>query len=315
VGMAIRFEGSAMTNKFSLSFIGLASLASIAMVGCGGGGSTPAVSGGTVSLTGGIVFKNGVVQEAATATSSPIVISVMVDGKVIDSYLPKNTSVDKGEAVNVIMQDSPIIRGLRPASTNSVELNLPNGSSDAAVATGLYLQPDGTFDLAAARTPGGPRVPKTLTVKRRRDTTNWFHDRIVFAGAQELTDGAGHTLSIKNGITIDTWDQYFTPAGTLTQYVTMGQPTWAGTIPANGGDSAGAVVTFSMPKRSYDNAAIYAGWDTKLTIKVSQQYQYDQTLATDADGVVTFRNLTHEAHDNIPKSGVSQLSLDIIKGF
>jgi hypothetical protein len=304
-----------MTNKFSFSFIGLASLASIAMVGCGGSGSTPSTSGGTVSLTGGIVFKNGVVQEAATATSAPIVISVKVDGKVIDSYLPKSTSVDKGEAVNVIMQDSPIISGLRPASTNSVELNLPNGSSDTAVPTGLFLQADGTFDLAMSRTPGGPRVPKTLTVKRRRDTTNWFRDFIVFQGAQELTDGSGHTLSIRNGITINTWAQYFTPAGTLTQYVTMGQPAWSGTIPANGGDAAGAVVTFTMPRRSYDNAAIYAGWNTKLTIKVSQKYQYDQTQATDSDGIVTFRNLTHEAHDSIPKSGVSQLSLDIIKGI
>jgi hypothetical protein len=300
-----------MMKKLSFKMLGLVSPALIVLSGCGGGGVAPSSNGGTVSLRGGIVYKTGIVQEAATATANPVTISVLVNGVVRNSYLPKNTSVEKGEVVDVIVQDTPMIQGLKPASVNSVELQLPSLETGEPVATGLFLQPDGTFDLATGRS-SRDRVPKTLTSKRRRDTINWFVDRIVFAGAQQLSDGT-HTLSIRNGITINTWDQYFTPAGSLTQYVTKGQPTWTGTIPADGGDSAGAVVTFATPLRSYDNEPIFANWNTRLTIKVNQLYSYSQEQVTDDSGLVTFQNLTHQAHDDIPRTGVSQLNLDIIK--
>jgi hypothetical protein len=299
-----------MKNKNFFTAFGLVSIGALAMSGCGGGGGSVSPKL-TVSVRGGITIHAGTVQESATSGSEPMVIKVKVDGVVVDSYIGKNTSVEKGEKVNVVLQDKPIMPGLSPVSPGSVELQLPDETTGEAKATGLFLQSDGYFDVLSAA-PARDRVPKTLTEKRRRDTTNWFQNRIVFAGAQQLTDGV-NTLSIRNGIAINTWDQYFTPAGSLTQYVTVGQPTWSGTIPADGGDAAGTQVTFHLPKRTYDHSAIYEGFWAQLTIKVNQKYAYDQTLTVDSDNSVTFKNQTHQDHDNIPSNGVSQLTLDIIK--
>ena len=227
----------------------------------------------------------------------------------METLLPKGTSVSKGETVDLLMQTNPILSGLKPASTAPVEMQIDD-STGAIVSTGLYLGSDGIFDLPSAGAARAKRVHKPVTKKRRKDTTNWFRATFGTIGKTFLTDGT-NTLTVKNGIQINSWKQYFTPKGTTTEYFTSGEPTWSGTIAADGGSATGTMVTFTLPTRG-DGVDIYDAWTAKLSIKVSQDFAYDQTQYVSGASVV-FSNLTHQDHDDIPKTGINHIDLEFTR--
>jgi hypothetical protein len=93
--------------------------------------------------------------------------------------------------------------------------------------------------------------------------------------------------------------------------MTYGQPAWAGTIPANGGSATGTSVQFTMPKRASDGEVIFKNWPATLSIVVNSKYSYTQDKFANDQGVIAFTNETYQKHDDIPDTGVSQLTLDI----
>ena len=299
-------------NSFKCS-AGLAVIAGLVVAGCGGSGSGSAATGGTIAMKAGFDYKTGIVQADAAAGASATTASVLVDGVVMETLLPKGTSVVKGETVDLLMQTNPIISGLMPATTAPVEMQIDD-EDGAIVSTGLYLGSDGIFDLPSAGAVRAKRVHKPLTKKRRKDTTNWFKTTFSAVGEVILNDGEnglnvnGKFLTVKNGIRINSWKQYFTPKGTTTFYFTSGEPTVTGTIAANGGSATGTSVQVVLPSRG-DGVNIYNGWSAKLTIKVSQDFAYDQTNMIAGDSV-WFNNLTHQDHDDIPGSGINQINLE-----
>jgi hypothetical protein len=293
-------------NSFKCS-AGLAVIAGLVVAGCGGSGVGSTGNGGTVSFTGGFVYKTGIAQEDIAASPAARTANVSVDGVVIETLLPKGTAISKGEEVDVLLQNKPVISGLKPSDTAAVSLEADD-EDGVITTTGLVLRPDGIFDLPEAKSARRVTFPP-ITKKRRRDLTQWQKRTYSIVGAVTLTDGTNE-LAVKNGIQITSWAQRFVPAHTTTSYITSGQPTWAGNIPANGGSATGAHVVFSLPQRAYDSANIYDGWPVTLTIKVSQDYSYDQKQWV-ANSAVTFDNLTHQDHDDIPKKGINHIDLAI----
>jgi hypothetical protein len=295
-------------NSFKCS-AGLAVIAGLVVAGCGGSGAGSTGSGGSIAFSGGFVYKTGIAQEDIAASATARTANVSVDGVVVETLLPKGTAIEKGEEVDVLLQNKPIISGLKPSSTALVELESDN--EDGVVSgTGLVLRPDGIFDLVESKSARRVTFPP-ITKKRRKNTDQWQKKTYSIVGAATLSDGTNE-LSVKNGIRITSWANRYVPKFTTTSYITSGQPTWSGNIPANGGSATGANVTFTLPQRSYDNADIYNGWPVVLTIKVSQDFEYDQKQWVSGSNV-SFSNLTHQDHDDIPKSGVNQINLEIIK--
>jgi hypothetical protein len=295
-------------NSFKCS-AGLAVIAGLVVAGCGGSGAGSTGSGGSVAFTGGFVYKTGIAQEDIAASATARTANVSVDGVVVETLLPKGTAIEKGEEVDVLLQNKPIISGLKPSSTALVELEADD--ADGVVSgTGLVLRPDGIFDLVESKS--ARRAGFTpITKKRRKNIDQWQRVTYSIAGAVTLNDGTNE-LSVKNGIRITSWANRYVPKFTTTSYITSGQPTWSGNIPANGGSATGANVTFTLPQRSYDNADIYDRWPATLSIKVSQDFAYEQQQLISGSNV-SFSNLKHQDHDDIPQGGVNHIDLEIQK--
>jgi hypothetical protein len=279
-----------MLSKDLMRCVGLAAIAGVGLTGCGGSGAS-SLNDVAIPLKGGLIMKVGTAQADATATDAPLLIKVKIKSTIVDAYLPAGASVKKGDPMDVIWQESAIIKGLRPTSPDSTELLIGIDGTNTTVSTGLFMQADGTFDVKGLR---APRAPKSITVPRRKDTINWFPRRIVFQGEQQLVDTAGHVLDVKNGIVVNTWDQAYIKAGLLDPEMTYGQPAWAGTIPANGGSATGTSVQFTMPKRASDGEVIYKNWPATLTIIVNSKYSYTQDKFANDQGVIAFTNETYQ---------------------
>ena len=294
-------------NNFKCS-AGLAVIAGLAAAGCGGGGSS-VVGNGQVELKAGIVIKQGVVASDASAGASASTVTVAVDGTEYETLLPKSTSVAKGEVVDVVFQDTPLVQGVKPAGAEPVELQIDE-TDDTLVNTGLFLKSDGTYDVPGALV-ASRRKPKPITKKRRKNTTNWYKATFSQAGNIVLQNN-GNTLTVKNGIQVTSWNQRFIPKGTTTEYWTYGNPTAFGWLPADGTSAQGSYVNFFLDKRTFDDASIYDGADAEVSISVSQGVSYSQKQ-TISGNKVRFDNLTQQDHDDIPASGVIHLDLAISK--